>query len=353
MTERSIARALEALEGIEADRLEIMLVEGDLVLNKEACRDAGLHGKSMIRRLERKGISRVDFFKDVAAVEVQTFLSTLLHQAAAISSTPCIKVGAISVRTARAEEDTDGGAFLHGLEESGIDRLKEIYSSISPFKRLEVVGLEEIIAGFVLALKQEANILKMISPVKSYSEYTYTHAANVALLSLCQAESLGVEERLLHDVGIAALMHDVGKLFISREVLHKKGSLAREEFEEMKRHPSYGAYYLSGIDGLSRLVPLAAFEHHRKFDGSGYPDSTLGQRRQHECSQMIAISDFFDALRSNRPYREGWKIERILGLMREEVGTSFSPVLLSNFEAILLKALGSLESRGEKGDSSR
>ena len=211
MTKQSIARALEALEALNADRLEIMLVEGDLILNKDACREAGLHGKSMIRRLERRGISRVDFFKGVSAAEVQTFLSTLLQQSAAIASTPGIKVGAISVRTVRGEDDPGGGTLLQGLEESGIDRLKEIYSSISPFKRLEVVGLEEIIAGFVLALKQEANILKMISPVKSYSEYTYTHAANVALLSLCQAESLGVEERLLHDVAHSIVVRLLGQ----------------------------------------------------------------------------------------------------------------------------------------------
>lgn len=84
---------------------------------------------------------------------------------------------------------------------------------------------------------------------------------------------------------------------------------------------------------------MATFEHHRKFDCTGYPRLKAGEKGQHVCSQIVAISDFFDALRSNRPYRAGWEAERILSLMREEAGRAFSPRLLANFEALLREAL--------------
>ncbi len=341
MTERSVSRAVDAFDALSCDRLELMVVQGELVIDRAIVKDPGLHGRSVVNRFRRKGISRVDFLKGVSPAEIKVFIDALVNLDSPLPPAPHIVAGTIAVTAEKGPGDDIGDS--EEFIDIQIQQLREIYSRINPFKKLEVMGLEEIIANFIYALKMEANVLRIISPVKVYSEYTYTHASNVALLSLSQARALGIHERLLHDIGIAALMHDVGKLFISREVLHKKGTLSKEEFDEMKRHPAFGAHYLARIEGLSRLVPIAAYEHHRKYDGSGYPGRTAQWSGQHECSQIIAISDFFDALRSNRPYREGWSIERILSLMREEAGTSFNPFLVANFEALLSKALGSLE----------
>jgi len=158
MTEQSIGRALGALEKLSVDRLEIMLVEGDLVLNKEACREAGLHGNSMIRRLERRGISRVDFIKGLSAAEMKTFLSALLHQSADISSTPHLKVGAISIRTMGAEGDpSGGGAFLQQLtypclHSAGLELLHAFddiaAKAVVALLGIHLDGIAEILEGY-------------------------------------------------------------------------------------------------------------------------------------------------------------------------------------------------------------
>ncbi|MEK7307266.1 MAG: HD domain-containing phosphohydrolase, partial [Nitrospirota bacterium] len=202
-----------------------------------------------------------------------------------------------------------------------------------------MAGLEEIVVNFVLAFRREANILKLISPVKSYSDYTYTHATNVAVLTMFQAESLGVKDKLSQEIGIAALLHDVGKLFVPKEILDKQGKLDEKEWEEIQRHTLYGAKYLAKIDGLVRIAPIVAMEHHMKYDGLGYPKYSHGTKAQHICSQIVSIADFFDALRSKRPYKKDWEIKEILALMKQNAGKDFNPFLVDNFSRTIMKAL--------------
>jgi HD-GYP domain-containing protein (c-di-GMP phosphodiesterase class II) len=341
MVEGAVRETLSALAAIPGGKIEMMVVDGDLVVNQVPFTEKNIHGAGLVRRFSRKGLSWTEFGAGADAEEVRNFLRQIVGPGAVERSTEHVHIGTLGVRTGGKDEIiTDG--MEEAVSSGDLDRFKEIYNSASKFGDLEVKGLEEIAAGFVTALRREANILRMISPVKAYSEYTYTHATNVALLAIVQGERIGIGDELLHEVGVAGLMHDVGKLFISKDVLDKKGRLEQEEFEEMMRHPVHGARYLAGMKGLTPLAPLVSFEHHRKFDGTGYPAPRTGDKRQHTCSQIVAIADFFDALRSNRPYRVGWDAERILSLMREEAGQAFSPVLLASFETLIREALGTV-----------
>ena len=130
---------------------------------------------------------------------------------------------------------------VSSFTEEQVEKLKEIYHTVSPFKKLRITDLEAIVARFVATISREISVLKLLSPVKSYSNYTYVHSINVAVLSIFQAESLGLRGKVLHDIGLSAVLHDVGKLFISKEILEKKGKLDEQEFAEITHHPSYGA----------------------------------------------------------------------------------------------------------------
>jgi HD-GYP domain-containing protein (c-di-GMP phosphodiesterase class II) len=154
-----------------------------------------------------------------------------------------------------------------------------------------------------------------------------------------QAETLGIRDVLLRDIGIAALLHDVGKLFISKEILEKKDTLDQREWQEIRLHPLYGARYLSQIEGLTRLAPVVAFEHHVRYDGKGYPKLRLNRKKQHICSQIVAISDYFDALRSRRPYRRALEMKGVLSIMRQEASGAFNISLLDHFTRAMHGAL--------------
>ncbi len=336
-------RAFRILNEIIADKgaLEMMIIDNDLVVNKEPLKDGGIHAVNFVRRLRRKGITRIDFLQGINLSELKQVVYAISQTEKRLGSLPHVKTGAIDVRLGGIQMEGDEfRSELSQISMEQVQRLKEIYpQSSSPFKPISIAGIEEVVVTFFVTLKREANLLKLVSPVRTYSEYTYTHATNVAVLSMFQAESLGFSDEFIHDIGIAGLLHDVGKLFISKEVLEKKGKLSEKEFEEITRHTLYGATYLAKMDALTPLAAIAAFEHHRRFDGHGYPNVKTGNKRQHICSQIIAISDFFDALRSRRPYKKDWEIREILTLMKKGAGKEFNPMLVKNFARMLLIAL--------------
>jgi response regulator RpfG family c-di-GMP phosphodiesterase len=126
------------------------------------------------------------------------------------------------------------------------------------------------------------------------------------------------------------LLHDVGKIFVPDEILSKQGMLTPEERKIIETHTVKGARYLMGIDGIPKLAVLAALEHHQKFDGSGYP-SIKGGWTPNVASQMIAIADVFDAMRSRRAYQEPIAQDKIEALLLKGSGTSFNSVLVERF----------------------
>src|SRR4030067_129521 len=326
-----VKKSFLILNEILGERFEMMIIENDLIINKKPYRDSGIKKNNLINRLKRKGIRRVDFFKGLSLSEMKNFIIDIAEPGKGIKPYPHIKAGSIDVHLIKPGIDSADTGGLYNLSSEIMEKVRDIFPSISPFKKLNIAGLEEIVVHFIATFKKEAHILKLLSPVKSFSEYTYTHATNVAVLSMFQADSLGIKDELLHEIGVAALLHDTGKLFISKEILDKNGKLDDREFAEIKKHPLYGARYLAKMDNLTRLAPVIAFEHHMKYDGSGYPEFHVDWRGQHILSQIVTISDFFDALRSRRPYRESLDANDVIALMKKGVEKDFNPFLLDNF----------------------
>jgi HD-GYP domain-containing protein (c-di-GMP phosphodiesterase class II) len=310
----------------EDNELSIIMLGDSLHMNEVRITDKDIHITNFIKRLRRKGIEKIIFKKGVKTEELTSLIVDLASTDKALTSYPHISVGIVEVKM-----KVQDGIDVSKIVDENTSRIKEVYRGLSRFERLDIVGLEDIVIDFISTLKREANVLRVISPVKSYSEYTYTHTTNVTILSIFQAESLGLKGDILHDVGLAGLLHDVGKMFISKDILEKDAKLTPNEWEEMKKHPTYGALYLSKLPDMPKLAVIAAFEHHMKFNGSGYPETKRRGMKQHIISQIVAISDFFDALRTERPYRKALDVPVILGLLRESSGKDFNPMLVDNF----------------------
>ncbi len=338
--ERFIKKSLEALEGIfqETDSIEFMIVEDELVVNKKPYRDEGLWIGKFLRKLKTRGITRLEILRGVKEAELKRFILFLARGEESPPDLPHIRAGVVEIVIEEAGIPVEAGEDTE-LASEQIEKLREISSGISPFRQLSTAGIEEIVTRFIVTMKREGAILRLLTPVKTYSEYTYTHAANVSVLSMFQAECLGFADEFVHDIGIAGLLHDVGKLFVSREVLEKKGRLTEKEFEEIKRHTIYGAIYLSKNASLPMVATITSLEHHRGYDGKGYPAFRISKSRQHLSSQIVQIADFFDALRSRRPYKRDWGVKETLALMKESSGKQFNPLLMESFERNIIRAL--------------
>ena len=192
----------------------------------------------------------------------------------------------------------------------------------------------EIITNFILALKRELRPLLVLVPMKRYDQYTYTHAINVSLLTCYQASKLGFPPEDIKEIGLAAMLHDIGKLFIPLKILNKRGPLSEKEWEVVQNHPIEGAKLLLEAEGITPLAIEVAYEHHMKYDLSGYPKPKY-RKQINIVSQMTSISDFYDALVSRRPYRKPLSHEDAIQLIYWKSGTDFNPKLVSNFIAIL------------------
>ena len=313
------------------DSISMTHLGGNLVFNDMPLTEKGVHVENIMKRMKTKGIDKVILKKGISTDELLSFISQLASKDEVPKSSEHILVGTIQVRLKASGDDPSE------IMRTNISRVQGVYQEVSRFKRLDTVGLEDAVLGFLSAIKKEANILRLVSPVKSYSEYTYIHTSNVAVLTLFQAESLGLTGESLREAGLAGLLHDVGKLFVSKDVLEKQAKLDDTEWKEMKKHPVYGAMYLCSLEDPPRLAVIATYEHHLKFDGTGYPDTKKHVKKQHIISQIVALSDFFDALRSERPYRKAFELNALIDLIKGGAGKDFNPLLVDNFISALQK----------------
>ena len=339
LTKKALSKLNDLSE--ESGPVEMIIVEDDLIINKNPMREMGIHGYNFVKRIKRKGISRIHFLEGVTHSELKQLIADIATTKEKIKSYPHIKTGVVDVHMGNIDIDSldegVGAEDLSGFTSEQIEKVKEEYHKISPFKKLNVAGFEEMVVNFIRMLQNKINILKLIKPPRSFDEYSYTHASNVAVLTLFQAEALGIREDSLYDIGLAALLHDVGKLFIPKDDTDKEDSTTGDE--KIKLHPLYGARYLAHVDGLTRLAPIAAFEHHLRYDGKGYPELKTGSKKQHICSQMIAISDFFDTLRSTSLYRTSLGVKEMISLIRTKDEGAFNPFLVNNFTRAMYLAL--------------
>ena len=234
-------KALKLLRDLCAgDSLSIVVMGDSLVFNETPCCERTAHIVSFMKRLRKKKVEKIIIRRNVGPVELRGFIAALASGETIVSG-PNISVGIVEVRLGPAGEPSE-------MIEKGKSAVRDVFQGILRFKQLDTIGLEDAVLGFISVLKKEMNILRIIGPVKAHDEYTYVHGTNVSVLTLFQAEALGLKGEHLHDIGLSALLHDVGKFFVPAEVIDKPTRLNAEDWAQMQRHPLYGAWYLSKIE---------------------------------------------------------------------------------------------------------
>ncbi len=190
--------------------------------------------------------------------------------------------------------------------------------------RFNILAIMEDFVG------RHQELLNLVS-VKKKDLVTFVHLLNVALLSMFFASKLDFSKDDVLDLGIAALYHDVGKLYVSQKVIQKKKALSEKEFSQIRNHPLLGAKILEGYkDSLGILPMVVAYEHHLRYDLTGYPKGAY-PRKPHLASLMITICDVYDALALRRSYKKDYPPDKIHEVMMLDKGKTFDPVLLDKF----------------------
>jgi putative nucleotidyltransferase with HDIG domain len=171
--------------------------------------------------------------------------------------------------------------------------------------------------------------------VDAKSPWTAGHSERVTRLTLKLADRLIPDPKERENLHRAALLHDIGKLGIPAAVLDKPGKLSEQEYETIKKHPQIGARILEPIEEYAVLIPMV-LHHHERFDGKGYPDGISGNSIPFGA-RILAVADVFDAMKSDRPYRKGMPLERVMGIMQEEIGRQFDPLVVEALMEIIYR----------------
>ncbi len=349
--------------------ITLLVIENDLIINNKAVRAHELKNFSLfIKILQEKEVGFVTFRTGMKRSELRLFLELLSKpekEAVQLLNSKFIQVGKVGLRRGRGSAAREGAgtgkdttppappsgteqnvgeyrkeeiaqalSTLNSMATERLDVIKEYYDKIQRFGHCDTREVENVLSVFVDCFSKNLNPLAMLSLQKEADEYTFTHVVNVCILTLAQAAGLGFEGDKLLQIGIAASLHDVGKIFLPADIINKTGRLSPAEREEIELHPAKGASYIFGLKGVSRLAFLGALEHHIHYDGNGYPE-TGGQWKTHIVSQMIAIADTFDAMRSNRVYQEAKPVKLIFGVLRGGKGTVYNPMLVDNFIRVI------------------
>ena len=332
---RSITALVETLANAHQamPSVTIGIVGDDLVVGDIPIRDAAATMGELMRRVQQAGIERIVIDRGVRSDEIVRLVETVSRsdsadQTAALSRLPHIRVGRLQV-----DEQTETGvgdiATFRRLYDDAVKVAETLWDSTGVEGIPDADAARGMVDSLAQAVAQNRTALLALTALKNYDNYTFTHMVNVSILTMGQARGVGIDGPLLREFGLAALMHDIGKVKTPNEILNKPDKLTEQEYEILKRHTVDGAQILRKTPEMPTLAPVVAFEHHLRADGTGYPSA----QRTHlnRATTLCGIADVYDAMRSQRVYQPAFPTDRILAVLQRNDGKQFDQHLVRRF----------------------
>ncbi|TFE03804.1 HD-GYP domain-containing protein [Jeotgalibacillus salarius] len=245
------------------------------------------------------------------------------------------------------------------VRQESIREMKETFSSIQTCKQKNMSAMlesktskiQDVLKSIMSEMDANQDLLMILSDAYLYDSYIFHHSYNVTLYTLAIAKELKLPVKQLEQIGLGAMLHDIGKSMIEESVLMKDGPLTEEEFEEIKKHTVHGFEVLKNLHNVSLLTAHCAFQHHERLNGSGYPRG-IKSEDIHPYAKILAVADVFDACTSNRVYRKKMLPSDALEILLAGSGTLFDPTVIKAFQlaiAIYPNGLTVELSDGRKG----
>ena len=338
--ERAVDAAYNELDGLAVPNAHpsFTFLDDEVVFGRQRLRE--LKSWDWGRRLVAAGIQRLEFERKVTRDEFDGFLNEILARLllSAIDTSEARQMRSLGIRF--------GTVGLQGQEEAGApaaamatldlalgeeaETFRWLQKEVQSHGSVPMLEAEAVVRSLSVAMHGDSRMVLPLLKLKEYDQYTTTHSLNVAVLSMGLAESLGCRPDDIRAIGIAGLLHDIGKTRIPLEVLTKPGKLSDEERAIMNRHPVDGARIIMQSEEDLGLAATVAYEHHIMLNGGGYPALHYG-RPCALASRLVHVCDVYDALSTRRPYRDAWPNEKTLAYLEERAGTEFDPDLVAAF----------------------
>ena len=348
-TTRGLELALERLRELQAPdpKLQFTFLSGEVVFGAEVVHE--LEGWEWSSRFVKVGVERIEM---LSAVEVDQFGRFLSHLAVRLglrpgSTTDIWQLGESSIRYGqvtlgqgqspseilRLEPAMPVAAIPYSLREER-ETMDWVHSEIQNGAKIPMVEADAVVRSLSIAMHAEQAMVLPLLQLKEFDQYTTTHSMNVSVLAMALGEYLELGGHTVRALGVAGLLHDLGKTCIPREILVKPGKLTDTERLVIREHPIVGARMLLASAEPMELAAVVAYEHHVMLDGGGYPALQDARGAQY-ASMLVHVCDVYDALRTNRPYREAWESERALAYIQDRAGIEFDPGVAQAFIAMM------------------
>lgn len=344
--EKFLDAAYAFLQDVLDEREEIIIgiVGEELAFEKEIFFELSKTIKPVILYLKERQIERIVFRRGLTKLELAKFITYLAARKTEVKKD--IKEYLIMERVTNIDVDKIKALTQQELKDAEVKNCLGVYNAalgeacglsdaLLDQQKIDYLELRFTLTNVIEWLLTSGQNLLSLLNIKRYDKSTYNHSLGVSILAMYFSSRLGFSHDDILDIGIAALLHDVGKLYISRAILNKKGRLEEEEFEAVKSHVILGTeILLAYTDSIGILPAVAAFEHHLRYDLKGYP-KLFFPRNPHIASLIVAICDVYDSLSQRRSYKNDYPPDGIYSLMMKEKGEHFAPELLDKFFKIM------------------
>jgi len=346
--------------------LSLKIVKDDFFLNERRLRysvEGFTSFKYLLTQWKKRLIGEVIFKSPVDERMLREFIyalinleegreenATLFNEQLASRDIPSIEVNSLEVVEGEEEAFTlqkeDQREVGKKVFFETIGTIKGVITQIKSKQYADVRKLKRLAQKAVHLVIEDESILLGMTTIKNYDEYTFNHSVNVSIYSLAMGKRLGFSKKALTELGITALLHDIGKSKIPREILNKPASLDEEEWGMMKKHPLIGVEIVLNLKQLGEINPrmvVGIFDHHLKSDLSGYP-KLFRKKEVSLFGRIIQIADSYDAMTTSRIYKKTpYTPEQALALLLRERTVHFDPVLLKIFIGLVgIYPIGSL-----------
>ncbi len=268
---------------------------------------------SLMAEFERRQVGGVRVQQGVSAAEVERFIQLFVgaedpavaeRLPDALAEASVLHISTLSPQDVEIDELNEDSQQQEALTERG--KARKVFWRAVQTGRPDLRQAKRLVQPVVDSIMKNEFSIVGLTAVKGHDEYTYAHCVNVSVLSVSMGQMLGLSRQSLADLGVAGLLHDVGKLSVPAAVLQKPAALTPEEWDLMRRHPIEGLKMMTHMPGFSSLIldsMRVCLEHHMNFDRTGYPE-IKADWGQSTMSRIVAVADCFDAITAHRAYHK-------------------------------------------------
>jgi len=309
----------------------LSLLTDSFYLDRALLAHASLESSALLRTMQGRGIESITFLSPVAGADVADLGAFVAGLSADVPAESTVRLNESPYSKSDLESDSPS-ARLRSSYARSLDVLRGVAGALDTDEPIDLSVASWAVEQLVEQTISQPAASLLLSSMKSHDEYTFFHSVNVCILSIALGRMSGLQDEQLKILAIGALLHDIGKIRVDTSILQFPGRLDHDQWNQIKLHPQEGAASIMAAAAPGQeIAATVAFEHHARFDGSGYPSVTRREHDLHFFSRLVATTDTYDAITTRRSYRRAETPNRALGVLLKGSGTFYDPDFVRAF----------------------